>query len=50
MCRLALYIGPPILIADFVLKPSRSIIKVSSAQISRSPPFLPAPLLPFPLL
>ena len=28
MCRLALYWGPPILISEFVLKPSRSIIKV----------------------
>lgn len=29
MCRLALYLGPPILISEFVLKPSRSIIKQS---------------------
>ena len=28
MCRLALYWGPPILISEFLLKPSRSIIKV----------------------
>lgn len=29
MCRLAFYWGPPILISEFVLKPSRSIIKQS---------------------
>lgn len=36
MCRLALYWGPPILISEFVLKPSRSIIKQSYEARERS--------------
>ena len=34
MCRLLAYVGPPILVADIVLWPSRSIIKQSyDAQV-----------------